>query len=354
MTTSLEQSLDRLEKAVSAFGQKEIQYKEIQHKALERPIFATQEKDVSPLQSFVKYGEKALSSQDGTGSLVIRKPSISSIERKPSCPTLFREIAGHAFAQSDHLEIVKEKGNTDSGWASETTLGAETNIAELMKILIPVHEMYARTRISQRLIDDAAINLETWLLDNISQRFNQLEEEAFINGSGDRMPKGFLTYERVTDDLYEWGKLAERRTGSNGEILHADILLDTVSSLKTPYLSGAVWLMSRSAFAQIRRIKEPTTNRYLWQPNFQEGSGNTLLGFPIVLSDAMPALKPGKASTPIAFGNFALGYQIVDRGEFTILRDPYSVKPLVEFYVTQRIGGDVVDFDAIKLITAGE
>lgn len=349
MTTSLEQSLTRLEQAVQNFGSKEIQ-----HKALERPVFETKEKTTSTVQNFVKFGEKALSSQDGTGSLVIRKPSISSIVTKPTCPTLFREIAGVATVQSDHFEIVREKGNTDSGWASETTPNAETNMAELMKILIPVHEMYARTRISQRLIDDAVINLETWLLDSIGQRFGQLEEEAFINGSGERMPKGFLKYERVTDELYEWGKLSERRSGSNGEIPHADILLDTVSSLKTPYLSGAVWVMSRSAFAQIRRLKEPTTNRYLWQPNFQEGTGNTLLGFPIILSDAMPALKPGVASTPIAFGNFALGYQIVDRGEFTILRDPYSVKPLVEFYVTQRIGGDVVDFEAIKLITAGE
>ncbi len=217
----------------------------------------------------------------------------------------------------------------DSGWASETTLEAETNMAELMKILIPVHEMYARTRISQRLIDDAVINLATWLMDSICQRFSQIEEDAFINGSGDRMPKGFLKYERVVDDFCEWGKLAERRTGHNGEIGKADILLDTVSSLKTPYLSGASWVMSRSAFAQIRRLKEPTTGRYLWQPSFQENGGNTLLGFPIVLSDAMPTLKPDTPSTPIAFGNFAMGYQIVDRGEFTILRDPYSVKPLV-------------------------
>lgn len=349
MGTPLEQSLDRLEQAVQNFG-----HKEIHQKALDRPVFEIKEKAINNVQNFVKYGEKALSSQDGTGSLVIRKPSISSIITTPTCPTLFRDIAGKTTIQSDHLEIVKEKGNTDSGWANEITLEAETNVANLMKIIIPVHEMYARTRISQRLIDDAVINVESWLMDSIGQRFNQLEEDACINGSGDRMPKGFLKYERTCEEDHEWGKLTERRTGSNGEIVNADILLDTVSSLKTPYLSGAAWVMSRSAFAQIRRLKEPTTGRYLWQPGLQEGSGNTLLGFPIILSDAMPALKKDTVSTSIAFGNFAMGYQIVDRGEFTILRDPYSAKPLVEFYVTQRLGGDVVDFEAIKLITAGE
>ena len=349
MTTPLEQSLDRLEQAVQNFSAKEMQ-----HKTLDRPVFETKEKGTTNVQNFVKHGEKALSSQDGTGSLVIRKPSISSIVEKPVCPALFRDIAGRATIQSDHLEIVREKGNTDSGWANETTLGAETNVAELMKIIIPAHEMYARTRISQRLIDDAVINLESWLMDSIEQRFSQLEEDAFINGSGDSMPKGFLKYERVADEQYEWGKLVERRTGQNGAIVNADILLDTVSSLKTPYLAGAMWVMSRSAFAEIRRLKEPTTGRYLWQPSLTEGGENSLLGFPIILSDAMPALKPDAPSTAIAFGNFTRGYQIVDRGEFTILRDPYSAKPLVEFYVTQRLGGDVVDFEAIKLITAGE
>lgn len=350
---TLEQSLNRLEKAVQNIGQSEMQ-----HKALERPVFDTKNTETKDkadnVQNFVKYGEKALSSQEGTGSLVIRKPSISDIVEKPFAPTLFRDIAGKAIVQSDHLELVREKGNTDAGWAHETTLGAETNTADLMKILIPVHEMYARTRISQRLIDDAVINLESWLLDSIERKFSQLEEDAFINGSGEQMPKGLLTYDRVQAHAYEWGKMVEYRTGANGEIVHADILLDTVASLKTPYLSGACWVMSRSAFAEIRRLKEPSTGRYLWQPSLQERGGNTLLGFPIILSDATPALKAGTPSTSIAFGNFSLGYQIVDRGEFTILRDPFSAKPFVEFYVTQRLGGDVVDFDAIKFITAGE
>ena len=350
---TLEQSIERLEKAVQSFGQNEVHTK-----ALERPIFETKNVEMkdktSSVQNFVKYGEKALSSQDGTGSLIMRKPSVSEIVEKPVSPTLFRDIAGRAVIQSDHLEIVREKSNTDAGWASETTLNAETNTAELMKILIPVHEMYARSRISQRLIDDAVVNLEDWLLNSIERKFGQLEEEAFINGTGEQMPKGFLTYERTNNETYEWGKLVEHRTGKNGEILNTDILLDTVSSLKTPYLAGAAWIMSRSAFAEIRRLKEPTTGRYLWQPSLQERGGNTLLGFPIILSDAMPTLKTGTPSTAIAFGNFSLGYQIVDRGEFTILRDPFSAKPLVEFYVTQRLGGDVVDFDAIKLITAGE
>lgn len=346
MTNSLEQSLNRLEQAVEKLGEKAMQ-----HKSLERPMLEAKEQR-SKAHNFIKYGEKSLSSHDGTGSLVLRKPEISEILAKPTAPTLFRDVANVTTINSDHLEIVKQMSHADAGWASETTLGDETKSAEISKINIVAHEMYARTQISQRLIDDAVLDLENWLMATIKQRFELLEEEAFINGTGENMPKGFMAYEKVAVANWQWGKLAELRTGKNGAIGSADILFDVVASLKTPYLSGAVWVMSRSAFAEIRRLKEGPTGRYLWQPSM-DGS-NALLGYPIIISDAMPALKTDTPTTPIAFGNFKHGYQIVDRGEFTILRDPYSAKPLVEFYVTQRLGGDVVDFEAIKLITAGE
>jgi len=52
----------------------------------------------------------------------------------------------------------------------------------------------------------------------------------------------------------------------------------------------------------------------------------------------------------VGAGSFAEAYQIVDRIGIRTLRDPYSNKPYVEFYTTKRVGGDVVNFEAIKLI----
>ena len=253
MTNSLEQSINRLEQTIEKLGEKSMQQKLLDRPALERPTLETKA-HLSKAHNFIKYGEKSLSSHDGTGSLILRRPEISEIITKPSAPTLFREIAGVTTINSDHLEIVKQMSNADAGWANETTLGVETKTAEIAKINITAYEMYARTQISQRLIDDAVIDLEGWLMTTIKQRFESLEEEAFVNGSGENMPKGFMSYERVPQENWQWGKLAEMRTGKNGEIASADILLDTVASLKTPYLAGSAWVMSRSAFAQIRRL----------------------------------------------------------------------------------------------------
>lgn len=347
MNESIDKCLNRLENAVSNFEKANFKTK-----AIDRPMLDNQNTKTKAINQFVKYGEKALSSGDGRGSLVLRKPQISEITTQATAPNYFRAIAGQANVQTDNLEMVIDVGNADVGWAQESNLGDVTNLNDLKKVNIATHEMYARVQISQRLLDDSEIDLENWLNDSIRERFGTLEEDAFINGDGANKPMGFLSYGRA--EKAEWGKFEDFKTGKNGELIDADVLIDTVSNLKTPYLNRAVWLMSRSAFAQIRHLKDRTTGRYLWQPSLQEGSSNMLLGFPVILSDAMPSLTNNKVSTPIAFGNFSKGYQIVDRTEISVLRDPYSAKPFVEFFVTQRVGGDVIDFNAIKTITASE
>jgi HK97 family phage major capsid protein len=107
--------------------------------------------------------------------------------------------------------------------------------------------------------------------------------------------------------------------------------------------------MSRSALAAIRKLKNED-GVYLWQPSLSEASPSTLLGYPVIVDDDMPALTEGTESTSVAFGDFRSGYQIVDRQGLKILRDPYTSKPFVEFYATKRTGGAVVDFEAIKLL----
>ena len=64
----------------------------------------------------------------------------------------------------------------------------------------------------------------------------------------------------------------------------------------------------------------------------------------------MPAITTG--SNSIAFGNFQQGYVIVDRLGISVLVDPYTSKTgFVKYKTRKRVGGDVRNFEAIKLIT---
>lgn len=181
-----------------------------------------------------------------------------------------------------------------------------------------------------------------------------LENNAFINGDGENKPKGFLKYTMVTDpENIEIGKLQCFKSGMNGDFVGdteaTNLLIDMSYSIKPIYAKNAVWIMSRSALARIRKLRK-NNGTCIWEPAISEASPSTLLGYPVYVDDDMPALQKNSASASVAFGDFKAGYQIVDRQGLKILRDPYTSKPFVEFYISKRTGGGVVDFDAIKVL----
>ena len=267
--------------------------------------------------------------------------------------SVLRGLASVREISTSALEMLIDKDTADVGWVAEKEERAETRTPELAKIRIPVHEMYARPRATQKLLDDASLNVEEWLSQKIAHKMALMENQSFILGDGDNKPKGFLAYETVDKAQWEWGKLEELRSGVDGDFGKdnaAETLLILFHSLKTAYLSGASWLMSRSAQSRLRQLKDPGNHHYLWQPPLGGVSTPTLLGYPVVVSDDMPSLTAGTGSKSIVFGNFKEGYQIVDRQGIHVLRDPYSAKPYVEFYTTRRVGGDVLNFEALKIL----
>jgi HK97 family phage major capsid protein len=126
-----------------------------------------------------------------------------------------------------------------------------------------------------------------------------------------------------------------------------DRLLDLVHALRAPYRRGAVWVMNSATLAKIRKFKD-TTGAFIWMPGLVTGQPDTLLGYPVIESEDMPDVAVNALA--LAFGNFQAGYLIAERAETSILRDPYTNKPYVNFYATKRIGGAVSNSEAIKVM----
>lgn len=264
-----------------------------------------------------------------------------------------RQIAAMVAISTDALEGLRDTDEAAAGWVAESAGRPETATPQLGAWRIPVQEMYANPRATQKLLDDAALDVETWIAGKIADKFSRLENTAFVVGTGVGQPRGFTTYPtaQTSDASRPWGTFEHIKTGVNGDFAGsnpADVLFDLIQAFKQPYLAGAMWVTRRAVIAKIRKFKESTTNAYLWQPGLQQGQPATLLGYPVVLAEDMPALATDALS--LAFGNFREGYQIVDRQGIRLLRDPYSAKPQVQFYATRRVGGDAVQFEAIKFV----
>lgn len=218
----------------------------------------------------------------------------------------------------------------------------------------PAMELYAMPAATASLLEDSAVDLDQWIASEVEAAFAEQEGTAFVTGDGTNKPKGFLDYTAVADGSWSWGNLGYVATGVDGALPASnpsDKLIDLIYSLRAGYRQNASFVMNRKIQASIRKLKDADGN-YLWQPPADHGARARLMGFPIVESDDMPDI--GVGSTPIAFGDFARAYMVVDRAGVRVLRDPYSAKPYVLFYTTKRVGGGVQDFNAIKLLKFSE
>ncbi|HPB22268.1 MAG TPA: phage major capsid protein [Novosphingobium sp.] len=242
-------------------------------------------------------------------------------------------------------------GGSASGWVSEVAARPETTTPKFNEIAPPMGELYANPAASQAMLDDADFDIEAWLASEIAMEFARAEGAAFVSGTGTNQPRGFLSAPTAatSDAVRPFGTLQFLASG-NASAFDASPelkLIDLVHSLKAGHRQGAVFVMNSKTLATVRKFKA-ADGTFLWQPGLLEGAPARLLGYPVIEAEDMPDVAAG--TLPIAFGNFKAGYLIAERKATTILRDPFTNKPFVNFYATKRVGGQVLDSDAIKLL----
>jgi HK97 family phage major capsid protein len=290
---------------------------------------------------------------DQSGGYIVPVEMADRIVTRQFDTTPMRQLATVMTISSEAVEMLRDTNEPDAQWVSE--LGSRTDTAEgaIGRVRIPAHELYAQPRATQKLLDDAVINVEEWLISRVAGKFARKENTAFVSGDGLGQPRGFLSYTTAatSDATRSWGVLEHVNTGADAAFNTSnasDILIDLMHKLKAGYLPKASWLMPRAVADLIRKFKENTSNAYIWQPGLQAGTPATLLGHQVVLAEDLPAVASGSLS--VAFGNFEEAYTIVDRIGLRVLRDPYTAAPFVRFRCSKRVGGDVVNFEAIKVL----
>ena len=248
---------------------------------------------------------------------------------------------------SEYKKLVNV-GGTASGWVGETEARNQTNTSKLKHIEPFMGEIYGNPQATQKMLDDAFFNVESWINSELAREFAEQEEIAFTSGDGDKKPKGFLAYESTdeADKDRTFGKLQHIVSGAATAVT-ADAIIKLIYSLRKAHRTGAKFMMNNNSLFAIRLLKDAEGN-YLWRPGLELGQPSLLAGYAIAENEQMPDIAADAKA--IAFGNFKRGYTIVDRIGTRVLRDPYTNKPFVGFYTTKRTGGMLVDSQAIKLL----
>ena len=155
-----------------------------------------------------------------------------------------------------------------AGWVAETAPRPQTDTPTLSELTFPAMELYAMPAATQTLLDDAIVDIDAWLADEVETAFAEQESEAFVTGNGVGRPKGFLSSDTVADNAWVPGKLGFLATGVSGAFPGtdpSDILLDLIHALRAGYRQNARFVMNRRVQSTIRKFKDGDGN-YLWQP----------------------------------------------------------------------------------------
>lgn len=227
--------------------------------------------------------------------------------------------------------------NTSSGWVGETAARPATGNAQLSSVNYGTGELYAMPTATQTLLEDALVDIESWLADEVMTEFEYQEGLAFVNGDGVNKPKGFLQY--TAAGSHPFGAIPTINTGAAADIV-SDGIIDLVHDLPSQRTPNARFVMNRKTQGRVRKLKDGQ-GRYLWQPMESVGTPATILGFPVTELAAMPDVAAN--TIPVVFGDFMMGYLVVDRIGVQVLRDPFTAKPYVQFYTRKRVGGGVLD-----------
>ncbi|RYE05672.1 MAG: phage major capsid protein [Rickettsiaceae bacterium] len=277
---------------------------------------------------------KALSGNDDEGKVLLTPTLYHKVLGGLTTRSPMRQLASVDTISTNALDIVIEDDKFTCGWVGETDARGDTQTPKLVQKRIIVHEVFAQPKATQRLIDDSTMSIEHWLTERLRDHFLRVENDAFINGDGNKKPLGILANNSHIKEI------------NVGNRVTPDILIDLINSLDESYLANATFLMNRVTLAEIQKLKD-NDGKFIWQPSLSDSIKQTIFGIPIVCCAEMPNIGADKCA--IAIGDFKAGYKIVDRAGINIMRDPYTDKPFVKFYAVKRVGGDIVNPNAISL-----
>ena len=146
---------------------------------------------------------KALSTAVNSDGGYLVDPQTSDIVKSVLNTTAsIRAIASVVNVEATSYDVLVDHSDVGAGWATESSIIGESDTPQIDRIAVQLHELSALPKASQRLLDDAAFDIEGWLAGRIADKFARAEAGAFINGDGIDKPKGFLAHSTVDNDVW--------------------------------------------------------------------------------------------------------------------------------------------------------
>ena len=304
-------------------------------------------------QHFLRSGEAApahileskdLSSTSAEGGYLLPDIVMHDLKNKITKISVLRQLASVKEITYGHeYHYVTNEKNITASWGEEKSTRTASTTPEFIREVIRLYEVYALQAATTVFLQDINIDIETWLVENMLQAFADAENEKFVNGTGSGQLAGLFSPSTTTNETATADKVRTVHSGSNTSLNSATLaekLLNLVYGLGNTYRANAAFLMNPSTQSSLRKVKDSNED-YLWAPALGQGLPSSFMGFPVYEEGNMPDV--GLNKQPICFGDFKRALLIIDKPQSSLLRDPYTRQPYVQFLLTRRVGSGIMD-----------
>lgn len=278
---------------------------------------------------------------DPAGGFLVSPTMSTNVIRRVFDTSPVRQYASVLTISSDAWEEPVDDDEADAGWVGERSSRPETDTPDVDKLRIPLEEVYAAPRSTQKMLDMIA-SVEDWLTGKVADKITRKENTAFVSGNGVKKPMGLTQYVSTSA---AWNTIKSVNSG-NASALTYDGIIDVRADLQSQYLPRSNWYMNRSTRGAARKLVDGNGNP-LWGPGLQAGDPDTLDGRPVVIFEDLADV--GADAYPILFGDLMTGYYVIDHTQgLRVLRDPFTAKPEIIFYTTKYVGGGIRQGRALR------
>ena len=266
---------------------------------------------------------------DADGSYLVPEEYDSRLIKVLNDENIMRKL-GHKITTSGDHKINIASTEPAAAWIEEG--GAlQFSDAQFSQILLDAHKLHVAIKVTEELLYDIAFNLENYIIEEFGKALSNAEEDAFLNGTGVGQPLGLFA---------ETGGGTVYKTVTK---LTADDIVNLIYALKRPYRKNSAFIMNDQTIATIRTFKD-NNGAYMWQPSYQAGEPDKLLGYPVYTSPFAP-------TDAIAFGDYSY-YNIGDRGtrSFKQLTELFAGNGMIGFVAKERVDGKLILPEAVQIL----
>jgi HK97 family phage major capsid protein len=248
------------------------------------------------------------------------------IFQEDSCLTMLRPVQTNSnllVVPTDEDPYYSSSGITSARTAEGGTITASKPV--IKKLNVVIHAIKSLVHVSEESLSDIPF-LASYIQQKMSEKLRWKMENLVVNGTGADEPLGILNAP---------GLLALTDKNSTATVIGAEDIFEMRAAALPG--SGSFWCVSPTVMPQIWGLKLGTTGYPLYVMDASKGPNGTLLGLPVCVCEACPALNTTGDIMLVQPGGyvFALNGGVNTQATIAFAFD----QDLQSFKTTVRMGG---------------